>query len=124
MGKKMGKKTEAELAEPQAVVRDDRPRYADVKVPELGGALRIRRMEPEGLFAQIKHLERAGIDPKQVNVSPDTKPELCRLIQRCLVPAEGRGLLCPGGKGLKRLLTLADNRIEALATGIIAFLEI
>jgi len=118
------KKDETELAVASPVVRDERPRYADVNVPELGGDLRIRRMEPEGLFAQIKHLKRASIDPKNLNVSPDTKPELCRLIQRCLVPAEGRGLVCPGGKGLKRLLTLPDNRIEALATGVITFLEL
>jgi len=121
------KPADDELSPPYLAPRvtDTRPRFDEILVPALGGAVRIRRMEPEQLFKQEELFERAEVDPKRLAIAKKgDKEQLCRLIQRCLVPIDHHRLLCPGGKGLLRLLTLPDDTIISLAQQVVTFQEL
>ena len=105
-------------------VPDTRPRFHRVHEPALGGALRIRRFEPEQMFKQDDLFERHEINPKNPAIrKKGDKEQLCRLLQRCLVPMDHHRLIFSGGKGLLRLLTLPDKTVERLAKEVVNFQE-
>ena len=106
-----------------APVIDPRPRMTEVACPVYGRA-RIRRMEPEQLFAQLQHFERANIDPGQVRITKATRPEIARLIQRCVIWMDSNRLMFPGVRGHRRVMLMSDDAIETLATQIIQFQEL
>lgn len=89
--------------------------------PEIGESVFIRRLQPEQVTAQAAHFKAAGINLASIQVSEATKPELCRLIQRCLVARENGPLLHPGQDGLDFLMALGDSVIQSVATKVVTF---
>lgn len=98
------------------------PRTEPIDTPD--GPARIRRMEPEQIFAQLKHFERREIDRKEIATDCMAKrEELARFIQRCIVPPDSGLLRYPGQRGLRRVMIWTDEAIVTTAKAIAVFLK-
>jgi hypothetical protein len=119
------KPDDATFDEPAATVPPDlRPRFGPIECP-IAGSVRMRRLEPEQIYAQIKHFMTAGIKTADLKIENDAqRAELCRLIQRCVVPPDSNNLLYPGHNGWLRLAGLRDDKILAMARTVIQFQEL
>lgn len=101
---------------PPSKAESSAPRFADHSVSELGGALRLRRMQPEVRVAILKKLSEVGCDSlDKLQVNAGNRRRVSQLVQLSLAPIESARLLCPGEDGLARLMRLSDERITELA---------
>lgn len=119
----MGKKYRT-LSGPVEQVIDSRPTHTTVDT--FVGLLRIRRMPPHQLIAQLQHFTRYGLTPADLScwTVPESKAEICRFLQRCLVPLANNHLAFPGQQGYVSLFLWPDAELERLAIEAARFMQI
>jgi hypothetical protein len=111
------------LAEVAPAVTDRRPLFQPTTIDELGGPLRLRRLQPEQVVAIRQRLQAVGIGRTPVTVSPANRWTLEKLVQVSLVPADPANgkLLLKGDEGLARLAAVSEETLAGVAGEAIEF---
>jgi len=102
------------LATPTPRPVDPRARHAGCVTLE--GPARIRRLQPEQIYAQLAHFKRAGVSLPLEEITTDgQRTELVLFLQRCLVGVATNRLAYPGRAGWIKLSVWPRNEILRLA---------
>ncbi len=115
------------LSTAPAHVQDDRPKFKTIVVHELGGRIRIRRLQPEQCYAFKQKLKMWGVENRPVECPEDLGDGvgyvLCNMVQGSLVPMDTACLLYPGDKGFVHLMKHGHELIQRLANEVLRFNE-
>lgn len=107
--------SETTLSGPVAPLTDTRPRFEPITVAELGGELRLRRLQPEQVVALRRRFH--GIR-KPSDLVAANRRQACHLARLCLVGLDSGTLLLPGDAGLRRMEAISSEALLTIVTAV------